>query len=60
MSIIKPMLKLVQIGVQMLDAHPMIGTLKKAPHVLRAVGVNIAANPFFSKLSGMMITPGMG
>jgi hypothetical protein len=53
------MLQFVQIGVQMLDAHLVIGTddgaFKQAPNALNAIGVNVAYNP----LLGGVINPTM-
>lgn len=49
-SIVKPMLKLIQIGVQMLHRKLVVGadhaTLKQAPNAFNGVGVNVTAHPF--------------
>jgi len=49
------MLKLIQISVQMLDTHLMIGTydgtLEQAPDTFNAVGVNVSNNPFLNRVS---------
>ena len=55
LPIVKPMFKLIQIGVQMFDTDLMIRAdnrpLQEAPNALDAVSMNIADNPF---LCGMI------
>lgn len=54
MPIVKPMLKLIQIRVQMLNAQLVIrshnAALKQAPDVLNVVRVNVAPNPLILRV----------